>query len=212
MKIATIVSAAALLLCASFAATAATVMYKYTDPQGARVFSYTLPPGQAKHGYERVNLSTGKVEVIAPQLSAEDLALQQRQQQALAACRVELQRIYTLYSAERDIHRAREVSLDALTKSAAQIEADQRQAELELERLQVQAANAERSGQPVTTDLVSAIERRHAQLASLHGQLEQRQHEREQAERRFHRELARFRDGQCPEPEFEALSQAESAR
>lgn len=207
MKIVITMSLAALLSCASLAATAATFMYQYIDSQGSRVFSYTLPPGQAKHGYEKVNLSTGKVETVAPQLSAEEMVVKQRQDQAMAACQVELQRIYTLYGSERDIHHARTAALDALSKHSAQIEANQQQAEVELERLQSQAADAERAGRPVAADLVTAIERRDVQLVSLERQLALRHQEQDLAEQRYRRELDRFRDGRCPEPELEVLTQ-----
>jgi hypothetical protein len=201
MKIAPLIGAALLLSALSVTAAAANVMYRYSDAEGNRVFSYTLPADQARRGYEKVDLKTGQVETVAPELPPEALALQLQRDRAIADCRIELQRIYQLYSSERDIGRAQAVAVDSLEKRVSQIQDNIALAERELDHLQKQAANAERAGRAVAADLVATIERRQSQIEVLHQDVAQRRDERNQAEQRYRRELERFRDGTCPEPD-----------
>lgn len=189
--------AALLLAGASFTA-AADVMYRYTNAEGNRVFSYTLPADQARHGYEKVDPATGKVEVVAPELSPEMLASQLQRDQALADCRIELRRINALYSSEREIGAAQVVAIEYLERRVGQIQDNIELADRELEHLQTQAANAERAGRKVAPDLIATIKRRRIQVEVLHQEVAQRREEQAQAEQRFSRELERFRDGTCP--------------
>jgi hypothetical protein len=210
MKTGTIFSVTALLAFALFASAAtapASVMYRYTNEDGNRVFSYTLPPGQARYGYERVYLGTGRVEAVAPELAPEEVAQLQRREEALAECRGELQRIYTLYSTERDIGYAQQATMESLTRRIGQLEANAALAESELERLQQQAADAERAGGPIAPGLITRIDGRRAQIETLYAEMVLRRQEQDQADQRYQRERERFRDGTCPEPEVATLSE-----
>jgi hypothetical protein len=199
MKNLSLVSAVLLLVGASCIAAAPASMYRYTTAEGNRVFSYTLPPEQARRGYEMVDLATGRVVTVAPELPPEELAAQLRRDQALVECQAELQRLNALYSSEREIGDARAVTLDALERRVAQIDDNIRLAERELEHLQSQAANAERAGRRVAEELVQTIQRRQIQIEVLRQEVAQRRDEQTQAGTRFARELERFRDGTCPE-------------
>jgi flagellar biosynthesis chaperone FliJ len=206
MKTAPLIGLALLLTSVSVTAASANVMYRYTNAEGTRVFSYTLPPDQARNGYEKVDLATGQVEAVAPELPPEVLASQLQRDQAIADCRLELQRVYALYSSERDIGHAQAVALDSLEKRVGQIHDNIRLAERELEHLQKQAANLERAGRAVTADLVATIERRQSQIEVLYQEVAQRRNEVSQAEHRYGRELERFRDGTCPEPDVDVAT------
>lgn len=200
MKQRVIFSATALLIFSVSAADAGTVMYRYTSAEGSQVFSYTLPPGQARHGYEKVDMATGRVETVPAQLSPEERALVERQEQALAACRDELRHIYTLYGNEDDIDRAQAAALDVVAKRISQLKLNVDLAEAELERLQQQAANTERAGRTVPEELIRRMDRGRRQIDALENQVAEQQNQQEQLEHRFGRERERFRHGACPEP------------
>lgn len=178
------------------------VMYKFTDTDGHTQYSYSLPPDQAQRGYEKIDARTHQVlESVAPQLPPDELAEQRRREQAMAACRDELERIYTLYASERDIDHAREEALDALERRIAQVQGNLAQARREHERLSGQAADAERAGRQIPQSLIDKIERSASQIRNLETEIEQRRDEQDLARERYRRELARFRDGSCPDPE-----------
>jgi hypothetical protein len=200
MKNRVLLSAAALLALAASAADARNVMYRYTTPDGSRVFSYTLPPGQARLGYEKVDIATGRVESVAPQLSPEELARAERQQQALAECRQELQRLSTLYSVDGDIDRAEAAALEALHKRTGQLNVSAELAAAQLERMEAQAANAERAGRPVPEDLMKRMDSSRRQIDELHRQVAEQSQQREQVEQRYRLEREQFRQGACAEP------------
>ena len=212
MKTRILVSTLVLLLSTPLPGFAANVMYKYTNDQGDRVFSYTLPPGQARHGYQKIELGTGKVlETVAPQLPPDELAEQQRREQALRDCRNELRRIYTLYGTERDIQHAEAQSLESLERRVGQLQANLAIAERERAVLQGQAADAERAGRQIPASLVDKIERSQAQIDALQAEVVQRRDEQDRAQQRYRRELERFRDGTCPEPELDVAARGGAA-
>jgi hypothetical protein len=186
---------------AGHAGAAAAAMFEYENDAGEPVYSYTLPPGQAKRGYRKIDPATGQVlEEVAPALPPDELKAQQAREQALAACEDELDRIYQLYGTERDIEYARSETLDSLDTRIGQIQANLRQARREQGRLRNQAAEAERAGREVTPWLTDNLARSQSQIATLEQEIDQREREKQEARERFARELERFRDGTCPEP------------
>ncbi len=192
-------AAAAFLSTWLLAASAAdSVMFKFTDHRGDVVYSYTLPPGQARLGYEKVDVSTGQVvESVAPQLPPEELAEQLRREQALDACRAELARLHALYGSEQDIAYAEREALDSLDRRIAQIQGNLALARQEQERLSARAADAERAGRPVSQSLIDKLQRSQSQIRTLMQEVEQRRAEQGEARSRYARELQRFRDGDC---------------
>jgi chromosome segregation ATPase len=201
MKILTRSSIPLLLLLAASTVGAATVMYRFSNENGDPVYSYTLPSAQVKHGYQKIDARTGQViESVAPQLAPEELAERLRMEQAMQECRDELERIYNLYGTERDIDHALEDTMTSLNNRITQLQANLQQAARELGRLQSQAADVERAGREMPPRLLRSIDRSRAQIEAFEGEVEQRQWEQDQARLRHRRELARFRDGTCPEP------------
>lgn len=180
---------------------AAELMYRYADERGEPVYSYTLPPDQAPRGYQKIDAQTGQVvETVAPKLSPEEFARKREQELALQACREELERIYTLYGSERDIERALNDTLTSLNTRIDQLEGSLRQARREQDRLQRQAADAERAGRDVPRPLLRSIDSVREQIDNLQQEIEQRRREREQARTRHRHDLERYRDGTCPDP------------
>lgn len=186
-----------LLLTATVPSDAA-VMYRFTNAKGEPVYSDTLPPAQARAGYQKIDSETGQVlESVAPQLPPEKLAEKLRREQALKECRDELDRIYQLYSSESDIEHARGEALSSLENRVKQLQANLRQAGREQGRLRSQAADAERAGREIPAALLQNIQRSRSQIATLKDEIEQRHREQQRAEARYARDLERYRDGSC---------------
>jgi chromosome segregation ATPase len=189
---------------------AAAVMFKYRNADGDVVYSYTLPPGQARLGYEKVEIGTGKVlETVAAQLPPAELEARQRRERAMAECRNELERIYALYGSERDIAAAEHDAVDTLEKRIVQIQGNLARQRRELERLRGQAADAERAGNQVSGVLLDRIGSSQSQLDQLENEIAQRRREQDEARARYQRERERFQDGRCPAPEAMAQLRSE---
>ena len=208
----------AVLLCVALSAAAVAapggapgaVMFKFRTAEGDVVYSYTLPPGQARLGYEKVDLGTGKViETVAPQLPPAELEARLRRERAMAECRNELERLYALYGTENDIAVAEREAVDALDRRISQIQTNVARARRELERLRAQAADAERSGAQVTGTLLERIRANESQIDQLENEIAQRRAEQAQARQRFQRERERFLDGRCPAPGAVAQTRAD---
>ena len=190
-----------LVLLLASAAGAATVMYRFVNENGDPVYSYTLPSSQVRHGYQKIDPQTGRIlETVEAELPPEQRREKLRREQAMRDCRQELDRIYNLYGSEQDIDRALADTLASLENRIDQLQANLRQAEVEQGRLQVQAADAERAGRDIPRRVLLNMEGGRAQIDTLAREIERRRQEQEQARTRFRRELARFRDGTCPEP------------
>lgn len=189
------------LLLAASAAGAAAVMYRFVNENGEPVYSYTLPSSQVRHGYQKIDPRTGRVlETVEAELPPEQQKEKRRREQAMKDCRDELDRIYNLYGSEEDIDRALEDSMTSLDNRIDQLQANLRQANVEQGRLQDQAADAERAGREIPPGVLRNMDGIRAQIETLEREIDRRRQEREQASGRFRRELARFRDGTCPEP------------
>lgn len=195
------ICAACLLVVTGLAVSATTVMYRFTNEDGDPVYSYTLPPDQAEAGYQKIDAQTGRVlESVAPQLPPAELEKKLRRDQAMQACRDELDRIYQLYGSEADIEHALADALESLDTRISQLQGNLRQARREQLRLQSQAADAERAGQEIPRRVLDNMERARSQISTLEGEIEQRRREQEQAQARYAHERERFRDGNCPAP------------
>lgn len=193
--------ALALLVCVTVLGAASGVMYRFTNEQGDPVYSYTLPSGQAERGYQKIDPQTGHIlETVAPKLPPAELAEKLRRERALKECRDELDRIYQLYSTEADIDYALEDTLESLETRIGQLQANLRQARRERDRLQSQAADAERAGRDIPQSLVDNLQRSGSQIETLEQEIGQREQAQEQALARYTHERERFRDGTCPSP------------
>ncbi len=191
--------AAAACWAASGWAASGSVMYRFSNDLGEPVYSYTLPPGQAAKGYDKVDVQTGRVlQTVAAQLPPDLLAEKLAREEALRDCRDELDRIYQLYGREADIAQAEQQALASLDTRISQIQANLRQARREQDRLRDQAADIERSGRQIPAPLLENIRRSQSQISSLDIEIVQRRDEQDQARARFQHELERFRDGTCP--------------
>lgn len=202
MKSSSATIAMLLLLCGPPALGAAGSMFQYVNENGDPVYSYTLPSGQEERGYKIIDPVTGEVFKDVPaQLPPEQLAEKLRREAALKACRDELDRIYQLYGSESDIDYALQESLESLETRVGQLQANLRQARRERDRLRAQAAEAERSGRRVSQSLADNLQRSRSQIATLEGEIAQREQEQAATRTRYAHERERFLDGNCPAPE-----------
>lgn len=192
----------ALLLAATSGWSASgSVMYRFSNADGDPVYSYTLPPGQAAKGYQKVDAQSGRLlETVDAQLPPDLLAEKVRREAMMAACRDELERIYQLYGKEADIQYARSQVLESLDTRISQLQANLRQAHGEQESLRAQAADAERAGRQIPRNLLDNMRRSQSQIETLVTEIDQRRDEQDLARQRYARELDRFQDGTCPEP------------
>ncbi len=175
------------------------VIYRYINAQGDPAYSYTLPPEQAKSGYQKIDAATGRViESVAPELPPAALKEKLRRDKAMQACRDELDRINQLYGSEADIDHARQQALDSLNTRIDQVQANLRQAQRAQDRLRAQAADAERAGQEIPATVLQSMDKSHAQIVALKAEIAQRRQEKTDTEARFAHDRERFRDGTCP--------------
>jgi hypothetical protein len=192
------IAGACCLLVAAVADAAAGRLYRYQNDEGRTEMSHSIPGEAVARGYDVLDAGTLRViERVPPQPSPEELAARQERERAAEACRQELRRVHALYGSERDIETAENQVLRSL---ATRIEHTETNLVIERKRLEdteQQAAHRERTGRPVSAELIRAIERSRAHIQALEEEIAQRRGEQEDARRRFANERRAFTEGTC---------------
>lgn len=127
--------------------------YRYTNEKGEVVLSNQVPPDQAVRGYEVLNKSGEVQEVVAPALTQE-----QRDQNALDKVRKENdKRLRSLYSSYEEIDQARDLQIGKIKSAQVIIEGNIKSLISRREKIQANAAELERKGQPVPPDVSKTL-------------------------------------------------------
>jgi hypothetical protein len=180
------------------AASAGGRLYRYLDEQGRVTISYTVPAHLAAGGYHILDARSGLViDTVAPELTPEELAAQQQRERLVTQCRQTIERVTTLYGSMQDIDTAQRHTERAIETRIAHTETNLAVEQRRLEEHQSEAAYRERTGRPVTEDLLESIARSRAQIRTLEAEIEQRRKERAEAADRFAEDRRVFEAGSC---------------
>ncbi|MCX8048454.1 MAG: DUF4124 domain-containing protein [Methylohalobius sp.] len=177
-------------------------LYQWVDNQGKVHYSDPVPAEAAEH--ERVIFDKSRVrklEVVEKPKTAEELAREARLAELRAAERRLLeeqlardQALLRTYRTEEDLELARKGQLDTIAARIKVLEANIKRQQALLEAKIQEAAEIERQGRQVPQGLMDAV-------ASIRHQIEQHRHKierelaaREELERKFALDLARFKN------------------
>jgi hypothetical protein len=165
-------------------------LFRYKDENGTQVTSRILPPEVAPRGYEIVTPLGDVIEEVPPAPTKEEL------KQILAA---EEQKKYDkslllrygsladLMKAQKRKREQEEAKISTLTSNLSNIR-------LQIDAEQSKAAGYERSGRPIPDSVIAALESLYANLETTEDQLKLRMQEQEEAEKRYQRELDRYKE------------------
>ncbi|MEZ5558505.1 MAG: hypothetical protein R3E86_08200 [Pseudomonadales bacterium] len=175
-------------------------LYRYVNSAGNIEISHTLPSDRAAMGYEILDAGTGQVVQRVPrQLSPEELKVKQARDRRIAACHAEDDRVRTLYASETDIANAEKQSLKSLSDSITNARANLAQLQRQLEDLQKEAANVERTGGGVQAILIDSINQTEVQVKQLEQDIESRRRQQDETRNQYAEDLRIYREGACPE-------------
>lgn len=187
-------------------------LFRYRDERGVMHMETSLPPAYAQVGYEVLDGRTLKVlNVVAPALSAEQLAQQARQRQAVAAAEAEAKKaaqaqaredtqqnnrdrmLLQTYATEADITRLRDdklESLDTILRATDNTIGHLRQ---NLVQMDATAAEHKAAGRAPPAALVNARAKTAADLASQEQAAVRTREEQAALRARFEGDLDRYR-------------------
>ncbi len=188
--------------CASVAALAADHnRFKWRDAAGNLHYADVLPAEAARLGYEVVNPQGLVIRRVERARTAEEIAaakvIKAREDAAKRALEEQAranEQLLAGYPNEKDLQRAQQQKLDLLGQQVIAAEINLRGQEQALADALSRAADAERTGVPLTPKASQQLADLRREVDNLRMLVVRRQNERDASSHDFDRELARYRE------------------
>ncbi|MBP8924424.1 MAG: hypothetical protein KBG75_01065 [Pseudomonadales bacterium] len=188
------------VLTASGASHAQERFYRYQNADGVTVIDDRVPPQFTQKGYAILDSNGRVVEVVpralteAERRESDSAAINER----LHAEEAERQKRYDImllgrYSSVEDIEAAELRKVNEIKVRINLLKANISSLKKQLEERQSQAAEMERSGQPIPSELPATIESLRAEIAENERLIGRHEQERETTETRFRYDIERFK-------------------
>ena len=174
---------------------AAAELYRYKNNEGITVMDDRIPPEFVKNGYEVVTEKGIVLRTVEPQLTAEQQAAAlAEQEQKVEADRLRKwdESLLRRYSSVEDIEAARDRALSDLLIRVSILKSNKRSLKYQVETYQSQAAEAQRRGQEVSSEHLTAIEDLQAEIAITDRAIADREREIESVESAYAKDIERF--------------------
>ncbi len=174
-------------------------LYRYTNEEGNVVVGYQIPPRYVAGGYEVLNDEGVVIRVVPPALSEEERLeadVRQRQEEEARAEEERLRKwdesLLLRYSTVSDIEAARERALRDLRIRVSILKSNRRSLKQQVENYQAQAADLERSGQPVDVARLQKIEDLQSEIDSTERSIRDREREIQEVADAYQLDIERF--------------------
>jgi hypothetical protein len=171
-------------------------LYRYHNSEGVVVIDFRVPPEYVASGYEVLN-SRGVVTRVVPARSLEERNTAPGARQAAALERERLQQwdknLQLRYSSVSDIESARDRALAERDVRIRILKNNRHTLRLQVDKLQAQAADIERSGGVVDPALLEIMAELQHQMTVDERRIIEREREVAEAEASFAADIARFK-------------------
>lgn len=170
------------------------VLYRYTNAKGQMVIDQRLPPEIVPRGYSILSAKTGMVmKVVPPALSDEERQKAAAQRQKQAAQQASDEQLLKTYSTVADAERARDRQLEALDVIIGVTQGNIGRLNAQYKNEQQRAAEAERAGKEVPTDVLKSMEDVKRQISDAENFIVQKKAEQVEIKNRSAIEVERLR-------------------
>jgi hypothetical protein len=180
--------------------TDAETLYRWTDDKGVVHYTDSIPPEYADEGRNKLDSRGFAVETVAPAKTREQIEreaeLERRRKEAERLLKEQQKAdalLLKLYSSEEEIIMARDgklASLDGLNEFARR---NIQRLKLRLDKMQKEAANAERSGETVSKSLLEDIETVRQKIKRTFETIIEREQQKVKVRDKYLAQLQRYR-------------------
>lgn len=170
--------------------------FRYKNEQGVLVIGHTIPPKFVAGGYSIVNEHGMVLKVIEPAPTAADLearvaAKKQREEQERIRKQDEL--LVSRYSSVEDIIASQNRVLDEIDVRLSILRGNLRTLKSQIEKQRERAANMERRGRKVPTNVTENIATMQLEVDDTRASIKQRKAEKELVVTQFEADIERFK-------------------
>lgn len=168
------------------------MFYRYTNNEGRKVVSQTIPPQYIRNGYELLTISGEIVKVVPPappEAEAARLANERKAAKERARADLDLRRTY---SSTQDIESAKVRNLQELQNTISILQANLGSVKAQLKTQEAHAASVERSGKTLSNDILKNITTLRTEEKELNIQIKQREAEYEKSAEKYEQDKLRF--------------------
>jgi hypothetical protein len=176
----------------ALAQTSKQMFYRYTNNDGRKVVSQTIPPQYVRNGYELLTISGEIVKVVPPappEADAERIANERKAAKEQARTDMDLRRTY---SSVQDIESAKTRNLQELQNTINILQANLTSVKSQLKAQEAHAASVERSGKTLSSDILKNISTLRTEEKELNIQIKQREGEYQKSADRYEQDKLRF--------------------
>jgi len=174
-------------------------LYRFENEDGVVVLSHAIPPELVHKGYSVVGEDGTVVRVVARELTPAEVLQHERQLAAekaaedagVARARHD-EELMKLYSSARDVEEARDRKILSIETVIATTKANLERLKLQKRRLEQQAADREREGSALSTEILDNLGILEAQIGEKEREIMARKHEQELVGDQFALDLERI--------------------
>jgi Domain of unknown function (DUF4124) len=189
-----------LIILALFATTSEARLYRWVDEAGAVHYTDTLPPAQAERGHSEMSERGLVVDTTEPAKTPEELQREQEIKRAqLAAERAKKeqeaadQMLLRTFGSVDDMIMARNGRLASIEAMNRLTRGNIRRKQELLRALRADAADRERTGQPIPTQLSNHIANSEKSIQEAYATIVEREQQKQEIRATFARDLTRYR-------------------
>ncbi|MGY6554767.1 MAG: DUF4124 domain-containing protein [Wenzhouxiangella sp.] len=189
-----------LLTMGLFSQVLAQVVYRWTDHDGRVHLGHAVPPEYRSLGFERLAADGRVLEVVPPELTAEERAAERQQRRLQAALQAEQESqaardrlLLAAYRNEQELIETRDLRLDALMQQRRALETSHRHSVQRFEDLVARAAELNRQSQNVPTHLQNSISETQNEVRRLRDAMSDMDERMTELHKRFEVDLERYR-------------------
>ncbi len=177
-------------------------LYRYVNKEGVKVITNTIPPEYSQRGYDVINSSGQLLKTVEPAPSDGEIA----KENAERMLREKFSVLKRRFSSEEDIEAAKIRRLKNIETNISILKGNVSSINVRIENLMREAADVERAGREVSSNLLQQIKDTRAELAVTESALDKRLEEHRVVAERFEKDLATFSQGRALFSEAESFN------